>query len=153
MLLVTWSLVPPAPTSALPCRVLVVLAEGNLNPARAGGDELYSFFRRAAEWDRLLRPRQTFSVKARVHSCTDVPSAMLVQVGANYVRQPALEGVTTTTLLSSQHPFKSTEFSPFLTCSGFRQPVLCKAAQADLSQVQLDAHIIHEGICHPKYAG
>ena len=76
----------PAPTSDLPCRVLVVLAEGNLNPGRAGGDELYDFFRRAAEWHRLLRPRQTFSVQARVRSCTDVPSAMLVQVRAAHVR-------------------------------------------------------------------
>ena len=88
--------------SDVPCRVLVVLAAGNLNPDRAGGDELYDFFRRAAEWHRLLRPRQTFSVKARVHSCTDVPSAMLVQVGAAHVHKVALEAFDTLTQCSDE---------------------------------------------------
>ena len=84
---------PTSSDISSPCRVLVVLAEGNLNPGRAGGDELYDFFRRAAEWHRLLRPQQTFSVKARVRSCTDVPSAMLVQVGAASRPPPSLIGI------------------------------------------------------------
>lgn len=61
-------------------RVLVRQAEGELDPRRRGGDELYDLFRRAVDWQLLLAPRQCFSVDARVASCTDVPSALLVQM-------------------------------------------------------------------------
>lgn len=63
-----------------PRRVLVRQAEGELDPRRRGGDELYDLFRRAVDWQLLLAPQQCFSVDARVAACTDVPSALLVQM-------------------------------------------------------------------------
>lgn len=62
------------------CRVLRLLAKGQLSPYRAGGDEIYSFFRQAANWAQLLPPRRTFQISARVTSCTDIPSSHLVQI-------------------------------------------------------------------------
>lgn len=62
------------------CRVLRLLAKGHLSPYRAGGDEIYSFFRQAANWAKLLPPKHTFSISARVTSCTDIPSSNLVQI-------------------------------------------------------------------------
>ncbi|KAL3157914.1 hypothetical protein ABBQ32_012319 [Trebouxia sp. C0010 RCD-2024] len=61
-------------------RVLRLLAKGHLSPYRAGGDEIYSFFRQAANWARLLPPKQTFQISARVTSCTDISSSQLVQI-------------------------------------------------------------------------
>ncbi|KAL3159933.1 hypothetical protein ABBQ38_010326 [Trebouxia sp. C0009 RCD-2024] len=61
-------------------RVLRLLAKGHLSPYRAGGDEIYSFFRQAANWAQLLPPKQTFQISARVTSCTDIPSSQLVQI-------------------------------------------------------------------------
>jgi len=60
--------------------VLRLLAKGPLDSYRAGGDEIYTFFRQAANWAQLLAPRQTFSIRARVTSCTDIPSSHLVQI-------------------------------------------------------------------------
>ena len=40
---------------------------------------MYEFFRGAVDWPELLRPGQRFALDARVRSCTDIPSAMLVQ--------------------------------------------------------------------------
>ena len=51
-----------------------------MDPWRPGGDEVYRLFRQAAHWPELLPPGQTFSIQARVASCSDVPSGMLVQV-------------------------------------------------------------------------
>ena len=62
------------------CRVLRLLAKGQLSPYRPGGDEIYSFFREAANWAQLLPPRRTFQISARVTSCTDIPSSHLVQI-------------------------------------------------------------------------
>ncbi|KAK9822164.1 hypothetical protein WJX81_003042 [Elliptochloris bilobata] len=61
-------------------RVLVRQAEGQLDPRRQGGDELYALFRRAVDWPALLAPGQCFSVEARVAGCTEVRSALLVQM-------------------------------------------------------------------------
>lgn len=61
-------------------RVLALLAEGDLDPRRPGGDEIYRFTRQAVAWQSLLGPEQTFAVEARVRSCSDVPSSMLAQV-------------------------------------------------------------------------
>lgn len=60
-------------------RVLVLLAEGSLNPRKRGGDELYRFAREACYWPDVLEAGQTFRVEAKVASCTDVPSTLLVQ--------------------------------------------------------------------------
>ena len=60
-------------------RVLALVAEGRLDPGRAGGDEVYRLTRRAAAWASLLGPGQTVGVEARVHGCTDVPSALLAR--------------------------------------------------------------------------
>lgn len=68
------------PRSSPRSRVLKLLAEGDLDPRRAGGDEIYRWTREAVPWHHLLRHEQTFAVEARVRSCTDVPSAMLAQV-------------------------------------------------------------------------
>lgn len=62
------------------CRVLRLLSRGQLDPYAPGGDEVYSLFRQAANWPELLPPGHTFSIQARVASCSDVPSSMLVQV-------------------------------------------------------------------------
>lgn len=61
-------------------RVLRLLSRGYLDPWQPGGDEIYSLFRQAANWPELLPPGYTFSIQARVASCTDVPSSMLVQI-------------------------------------------------------------------------
>lgn len=53
---------------------------GHLDPWQPGGDEIYSLFRQAADWPELLPPGHTFSIQARVASCTDVPSSLLVQL-------------------------------------------------------------------------
>eukprot|EP00884_Botryococcus_braunii_P012866 jgi/Botrbrau1/21580/Bobra.174_2s0075.1 len=58
-------------------RVLVLLAEGDLNPRQRGGDELYRFARESCDWPAVLQPGQTFRVDARVRSCTDVPTTLL----------------------------------------------------------------------------
>ncbi|KAK9811854.1 hypothetical protein WJX72_011203 [[Myrmecia] bisecta] len=63
-------------------RVLVLLAEGPLNPRLPGGDEIYRFFRDAVDWSQLLTEEQTFHVEARVWSCSDIPSSNLVQIRA-----------------------------------------------------------------------
>ena len=64
-----------------PCfgRVLALVGEGSLDPARPGGDEVYRVARRVAAWGSLLGPEQTMGVEARVSSCTDVPSALLAR--------------------------------------------------------------------------
>ena len=62
------------------CRVLRLLSRGQLDPYAPGGDEVYSLFRQAANWPELLPPGHTFSIQARVASCSDVPSSMLVQI-------------------------------------------------------------------------
>ncbi len=64
---------------AAACRVLALVGEGRLDPGRAGGDEVYRLTRRAAPWASLLGPGQTVGVEARVHGCTDVPSALLAR--------------------------------------------------------------------------
>jgi len=64
---------------AATCRVLALVGEGRLDPGRAGGDEVYRLTRRAVPWASLLGPGQTIGVEARVHGCTDVPSALLAR--------------------------------------------------------------------------
>ena len=64
---------------AATCRVLALVGEGRLDPGRAGGDEVYRLTRRAAPWASLLGPGQTIGVEARVHGCTNVPSALLAR--------------------------------------------------------------------------
>ena len=64
---------------ATTCRVLALVGEGRLDPGRAGGDEVYRLTRRAVPWASLLGPGQTVGVEARVHGCTDLPSALLAR--------------------------------------------------------------------------
>ena len=60
-----------------------MLAEGPINPDRRGGDELYSFFRRAVDWDARLPEGQTFKVEARAWACSSIPTSLLMQVMKN----------------------------------------------------------------------
>lgn len=60
-------------------RVLQLQHETLLDARRPAGEAVYDAFRRAADWARLLEPGQTFSVDARVWSCSNLSSS---QVGA-----------------------------------------------------------------------
>ena len=60
--------------------MLRLVSKRRLNPYGAGGDEIYTFFRQAANWAKLIAPGQTFSIKARATSCSDIPSSHLVQI-------------------------------------------------------------------------
>jgi hypothetical protein len=51
-----------------------------MNPAVAAGEEVYSAFREAADWDELLLPGQSFSIDAHVWSCTHLTSSQLLGV-------------------------------------------------------------------------
>ncbi len=51
-------------------RVLQLVGEDYLNPDASGATELYRATREAADWAALLRPGQSFSVDARIGSCT-----------------------------------------------------------------------------------
>ena len=65
-------------------RVLREVRRGWLDPAGRGGQEVYDFVRSAAPWEELV-PREdelTFSVEARVWSCTDVTSTRLAATRA-----------------------------------------------------------------------
>lgn len=76
-------------------RVLArVGAPGELDPTERGGDEVYGFVRKAADWPSLLAPGQTFAVDARVWSCTDVPSSMLAATRAKDAVCDAIADVT-----------------------------------------------------------
>ncbi|KAK9850954.1 hypothetical protein WJX84_002687, partial [Apatococcus fuscideae] len=60
-------------------RVLMLLAEGPIDPSRPGGDELYHFFRGAVDWCSRLPEGQTFKVEARAWACSNVPTSLLMQ--------------------------------------------------------------------------
>lgn len=62
-------------------RVLQLQHETLLDARRPAGEAVYDAFRRAADWARLLEPGQTFSVDARVWSCSNLSSS---QVGARF---------------------------------------------------------------------
>ncbi len=62
------------------CRVLLLLAEGPINPDRPGGDELYIFFRDAVDWNARLPEGHTFKVEARAWACTNISTSLLMQV-------------------------------------------------------------------------
>ena len=74
--------------------MLALVAEGRLDPDRSGGDEVYRLTRRAAAWASLVGPGQTIGVDARVHGCTDVPSALLARAR---VRDAVCDSVRDTT--------------------------------------------------------
>eukprot|EP00873_Tetraselmis_striata_P011136 jgi/Tetstr1/431400/TSEL_021090.t1 len=60
-------------------RVLVKLAEGELDPNNSGAEEIYDFARNAVDWSEHLYDRELhFSVAASTASCTDIRSSMLV---------------------------------------------------------------------------
>jgi len=65
-------------------RVLVRLSAGELlvAPGKRGGDALYDYVRRAADWPQLLPRGLTFSVDARVWDCEDLPSEALAATRA-----------------------------------------------------------------------
>ena len=65
--------------------VLLLLAEGSIDPTRPGGDELYAFFRQAVDWCVRLPEGHTFKVEARAWACSNVPTSLLMQA-----RQPAV---------------------------------------------------------------
>ena len=72
-------------------RVLKLLAEGDLDPRRAGGDEIYRWTREAVPWQHLLRQEQTLAVEARVRR----------QASLN--RYPLISNLTFDTLMSKPY--------------------------------------------------
>jgi len=60
-------------------RVLIKMAEGDLNPNNSGAEEIYNFTRNAVDWTEHLYDRGLhFNVTGHTASCTDIRSSMLV---------------------------------------------------------------------------
>ncbi|KAK9831607.1 hypothetical protein WJX74_002393 [Apatococcus lobatus] len=55
-------------------RVLLLLAEGPIDPNRPGGDELYLFFRQAVDWCARLPEGHTFKLRCRDAICDELRS-------------------------------------------------------------------------------
>ena len=56
------------------------LAAEDLDPDTPGGDAVYDFVRRAADWAGLLPPGGTFSVNSHVWDCSQLNNSVLVRV-------------------------------------------------------------------------
>lgn len=61
------------------CSVLLLLAEGPVDPSKPGGDELYAFFRQAVDWCARLPEGHSFKVEARAWACSNIPTSLLMQ--------------------------------------------------------------------------
>jgi 23S rRNA G2445 N2-methylase RlmL len=67
-------------------RVLRLVAVGDLRGPGRGGDRLYAFVRRAADWAALVPAGATLAVDARVNACTDLATSLLAgQMARNAV--------------------------------------------------------------------
>ena len=63
-------------------RVLQLMYRVDLDPDRPAGETLYEAFESAADWTRLLRPKQSFSVDARIASNSNFRTSQLVTLRA-----------------------------------------------------------------------
>ena len=54
------------------------VAEGDLSGEQRGGNALYSFFRAAADWPRLLKEGQTFAVEVWMSRAAPCHPALLL---------------------------------------------------------------------------
>ena len=107
------------------CRVLLLLAEGPIDPNRPGGDELYDFFRQAVDWCARLPEGHTFKVEARAWACSSIPTSLLMQARRDHaVRQASL--VLGNVVLSYALAF--TDHLQPIRCSGEEYVGLCHLA-------------------------
>ena len=65
------------------------LAAEDLDPDTPGGDAVYDFVRRAADWAGLLPPGGTFSVNSHVWDCSQLNNSVLVRVLPRETVRPA----------------------------------------------------------------